>query len=303
MDYPKIISRSFEIIWKNRFLVFLGFVFWVFGGRATSTATLNTTVGSYNPDPALSDGLGIAPPGASVDTFASVLPIVLAFAVVFGLIGLVLLYVGMLAEGAAIASINYIEINGDGTHSLRESWGLAWPRGLQLFLIMVLSRLPSFLMILVFIAALIPTFVAAQTFSDAIRELTQTATLTLAGTGIVCINLLIAIPLSVLRQFAARSCIIEELDALQAYQRAWRICVDQFSTVVAVAAVRYLFGIGVTIATVAVSIILAVTCVGILLVPVILGFVSILFIVYWTLVWLQISPSTALSTEMVINVG
>ncbi len=297
MDYTKIATRSLDIVWQNKYLVFLGFVFWLFGGRATSTATLRTGGGlGQNPDAPTN-----VPIDAYFETLIEALPIILSVAIVVGLLLLVMLFVGLVAEGATIASINYIEINGDGSHSLGESWGLAWPRGLQLFLITIISRLPSVILIGLFIGALIPTFVAAESLESAVSSAAQSATIIVGGIGVFCINLLIAIPMSILRQFAVRACIVEENDALQAYTRAWEICTNQLQKVAGAAVVRFLFGAVLSVVSTIITIVLIVTCIGVVLVPVVASAITTIFIAYWSLVWQELAPLAGGSSEVVVN--
>jgi len=322
MDYGQLITRALEIVWNNKFLIVLGIIFALFGGRAAGNgggANFNLPSGGGDSSGEFDFGDGdfnfgdeefnfddfdseqLAELAAVGGATIAIIAVVLCFVLI---IGLALLYVGLVAEGGMIAGVNQIEIGGDGSSSFKEAWSAGWARGVPLFIINFLMGLPVLVLVIVALVLIVPVILAAGSFSEATGQIVAGGGILAIIIALLCLSLLIGIPLSILRQLAVRACVLEEKGTVEALGRGWEIFTSNVGEVLITAVIRFGLGIGVGIVAAIATIILIFTCIGILLVPVIGGAVQAVFSAYWTLAWREWAPGSGAPSlgEPVYNV-
>jgi hypothetical protein len=268
MDYRHLLNRAWNVVWEHKFLVVLGML--VALGNGGGAGNLRA---EYRVDEAdFSQGPWAAMP-------AALLGFLITFAI---LLALALWVVSTVARGGLVAGVDAAERG--ATVTFASAWSVAWQKGWTLLGISVLPAIP----VLVLLMAVLPaTGVLAALFALSGAEVTLP---TLAGFGSLllalgCIAVPIALLLLLLRTFAERACMLEDLGVLAAYSRGWAVLTQNLGPAV----ILFLIQIGI-------SIVLAVGLFGpgvimalcFLLWPVLLlvnGAIAAYFSTLWTLAW------------------
>lgn len=214
MDIGRILTRSFQILWKHKFLSLFGLVMGLTGG---------TNVGS-NSNYRFGDNNGFSfGQGARVD------PVVIGLAIVVGVIILIValvlfFYFRFVARGALVTAVRDIEAN--GTSTLREAWREGhkfYTRLLGLgFLVNVPLALFSILLLVIAFAPLISLIVTAtQQGGDLSRFSLASLGITAAIAICFAIICLIVVHFMVhpLYEFAVRAIVLEDLSVMDGLRR------------------------------------------------------------------------------------
>lgn len=216
IDYPYILRRAWQMLWKQRAL-------WLFGLLAGLTGLprfqfdLSGAI-ELLPDPAQERVIAFA----SGPYFPLVVTLVVLLLLVVSFAGLVL---NALGRGALVQQANEIE-NGR-TLSIREGWQAARRRLWPLFWLVLLLVLPTFLAT---VAGFIPYFIIAYRFylpfaspdapAPILQSLVSFFACLVPG---ACLGLLLAIPTRLLLRLAVCACVLEERSAWGSLGRAWMI--------------------------------------------------------------------------------
>lgn len=294
MNYGRIIGRSVHVALKNRFLFGYGTLFWLFGGPLLITISPYLFAAIYPEDLQLSDLDIIEGFLVSIQIRLPIIIVAVLLSVCFGFITL---YLGSLAEGALVSTINSVEINGDNSLSAKEGWRAALPHATDLVLIAIYTRVPQGFVILIAAMYAVLGMTDAETIATGLLSTPNILVVML------CANIIVSIPVTIARLFAVRSCIIERLPAAASIRRSVKIMLQQAVAVTGATAISYVVGSLLTLLTSLVIFILIVTCIGVLAVPFIGGVATTILLAYWTLVWLELSPKTALSTMVTAHVS
>ncbi len=240
MNYPNVLKRAWEILWRCRAL-------WVFGVIVALTATSATSgywgwggdggrddwscqgvriggecipwkeIGGY---PWREVPLATVPPEFWTALAAIVVGLI-CLVVIVAIARVVFLYVG---ETALIRMVDDYEETGE-KRGVRHGFGLGWSRTtLRLFVIDLLTRLPGML------AALLLLLFGLCVFGLIVlgRENVVVSVISgLAAIGVACLVILLAIAiglvLSFLRQFFFRTCALEEMGVIASIREGCRL--------------------------------------------------------------------------------
>jgi hypothetical protein len=204
MDFGKILNRSVNIVWQNKFLIVLGFL------ASLGSGTFNGGGGGGgNGEP------GQLPEfGEEIAALAVGLIVLLVCVVI--IVGIVLWVISTIARGGLIASVDTIE-SGEKS-SLRQAWSAGWQKASTLLGIGILPAIPG---LILFVVGLVGLGAYGGIFALFGEEFAQVGT---AGLGITiailaCIIVPVVLVLSILRNFAERACMLENLGVIDAYRR------------------------------------------------------------------------------------
>ena len=280
MEYGKLLSRAWNIIWEHKFLILLGVLVALgsAGGSGTSGASnvFNQAPREGGPMPEFP---GIPAP-REVGPVVAVVAILAALVAVA--IGVAVWVVSTIARGGLIAGANTVDAGGTSTFS--QAWNAGWRKGWRLLGIGVLPAIPTFLLVvigLVFGAA-------AGGFAYLVGE--DVAGLPFAGLGVIvaglaCILGPLALILGLLRTFADRACVLEDLGVFASYRRGAEVLFQNFGPALVLFLIQIAIGIGIAIVGFLPGILLALCCVLWPLLILFQGAVSAYFSTMWTLAW------------------
>jgi hypothetical protein len=285
MDYGDILSRSWKIIWQHKWLILLGVLVALGsssgGGGASGRGNVNFGSGNGDfdfdmPEWDLPDFRG--------DLDVPVLAIIAALAIisVAVVIGIVLWVVGTIARGGLIAGVSTID--GGGASSFAAAWRAGWEKGWRLLGIGVIPAIPGFILL---IAGLGAAGIFAG-FYGLLGE--QTAWVPGAGIGVlfvalICILVPIALVLSLLRTFANRACMLEDLGVIASYRRGLNVLVENIGPALIVFLLQLVIGIMLAVALFLPGLIMVLCCILWPLLLLIQGAKVAYFSSVWTLAW------------------
>lgn len=193
-------------------------------------------------------------------------------------IGLILWAISTVARGGLIAGVNAAE-TGEAT-SFSIAWGAAWSKLWRLLGIGFLPSLPGLALAAAGVVALLSTIGLGGVTSGRVLGLTLGPVLLVA-----CLAAPVALVLTVLRSFANRACMLEDLSVLDSYKRGWQVLTANLGEAIVLLLVQIVVSI---ILGVGVFLVGAVACLCCLLWPLVLlanGAVTAYMSTLWTLAW------------------
>ncbi len=233
MQYGALLSRAWDIIWRNK-------IIWVFGflaGLGTGGANGSNWRTNFNIPGRVPPGEITLPPWLqrffSEPTLLLVV-IVIAVAIVL-LIALVLALIAALGHGGMVEMVR--EADDTGTTGFSTGWGAGLRHVLGVFAIRFLLGLPSVIIILAgLIPFLLTIFPAAMQSARGVPGGTApgwvVGTLFACFLPALCIGLLAMIPLSLLETLSIRALVLEERGIGDSIRRGWQIFTQNLGQVI-----------------------------------------------------------------------
>jgi hypothetical protein len=285
MDYGNILSRAWRIIWENKFLILLGVIVALgsgSGGGASGGRSAGWSPGEGDFDfemprwdlPDLRGELGV--PEAAV--IAAILVLV-SLAVV---VGIALWIVSTIARGGLIAGVSAID--GGGASSFAQAWRAGWEKGWRLLGIGILPAIPGFILLIAGLGAA-GLFAGIYGFSGERLWYVPGAGLGVLLAVLACVLIPISLILSLLRTFANRACMLEDVGVIEAYRRGLNVLVANIGPALILFLLQIVIGAVLGIAMLPFGFVMLLCC---LLWPVLLairGAIATYFSTIWTLAW------------------
>jgi hypothetical protein len=304
MDYGKLLTRAWEIIWSHKFLILLG----VLVVLTSSTGSSISSSSNWNiRERDIEEGFHFQPP--DMDEFpwfrnmprqgwawAAGIPVALVMlAIGFGmLIAIPLWVLSTLSRGALIAGVNTIDDG--GTSSFGEAFGAAWRKGWRLVGIAIIPAIPGlFLAVVVLFSVLSMVGLGSLVDPDIVEA--PLAGISILLVALACILIPIAIVLGLAQTFANLACMIEDLNVFESYRRGLSVLLDNLGSAVVLFLIQIAVGIAIGILLIVPGLILCLCC---LLWPILLlirGAIAAYFSTMWTLAWRKWTGAPA--TEMI----
>jgi hypothetical protein len=235
MDFGELLSRAWDILWNNKFLILLG-VLVAWGSRGCGNFNVPGDDGPSGvqqpfaeyeefkefdfdeygvPQEDLEDIFGPLETALALGAVAAV-----ALICVVIVVGIALWVAGLVARGGLIAGVDEIETV--GASSFGQAWRAGWQKGWRLFGIGLIPAIPWIVLVLVVLA-----YSLAYYFEGAGLDET---TLAAAGTGMfvvvgttICLVVLVSLVLELLRVMANRACMLEDTGVFESYRRGWEV--------------------------------------------------------------------------------
>lgn len=214
MEYGKLISRAANLVWQNKFLILVGIL------AALGSGTFSGGGGGGGGDG--SNGFGSSQT-LSDEEVALIVGIGLAVLCVVLVIAVVIWVVSTVARGGLIASVDAIE-SGQKS-SFRQAWSAGWAKLWTLLGIGILPSIPAFFLFVAGLLGVIAYGGAAAVLGGEFEELAIAAGASL-GTAlaiVACCAIPLLIVLSILRNFAERACMLEDLGVVDSYRRGYKV--------------------------------------------------------------------------------
>jgi hypothetical protein len=303
VDYGKLLRRTWEVIWNNKFLIILGIVIalcTVEGNNAQITAGGNGDGGEPGYPPSgefqipenfeeLQEQYGDLMQEFEEDLGFPVRFLwagICGFFIVIILIGLVLWIITTLARGGLIAGVNEIELV--GSSGFGQSVSAAWQRGWRLIGIGLVPAIPNLILFIIGASMFLSYFGTATNYRDALENLVMSG----AGVGmvfgmgmLVCAGALVGIVLEILRTFAERACMIEDKGVFNSYGRGWEVLRDNIAEAFLLLLIQIGINIGLFMVLFLPSLVMVLCCFLWPLLLVIEGIIKTYFLTMWTLAW------------------
>ncbi len=281
MDYGKLFSRAWDIIWKYKFLILLGVLVALSGtsgsGGNQSRYMFDGGDLSWNDMPRFDYGT----PFQDLDLSILAILGLIALGIILVVIGLVFWVAGTMARGGLISAVNDIEVDKPATFSTAFKAG--WKKGWRLIGIDLVPAIPG----LVLFVGSLAIFFSYGGFVDLMDGVWP-----YAGIGpflplilLSCLLLPIIFFLSMLGTFANRACMLEDLGVVASYRRGFEVLADNLGSALILFLIQVAASIGLFIVMIVPGFLMVLCC---LLWPVLIlvqgafrAYVSTL----WTLAW------------------
>lgn len=233
MPYWDVVTRSFSIAWRHRYLWLLA----LFSGEAGAGLSFNYSTSSNRP-PAIGDMQ------RNVTTWLSDhLALVIVLVVLWLVLLVALFLLAAVCEGAVV--------RGAAEHDADRPFGLrqAWTTGVHLMWVIVRFRLLLIALYLP-VVVLIALWVLGLIFALAAQNGGAVAAVILGGLLLLLVWIVFAIYLFFLDRFGSRTIVLEERMALAAIARAHRLLFKRFgrSLLVGLLAIGVAFVLGIVLA-------------------------------------------------------
>jgi len=265
MEYGKIVSRSASIVWRNKFLMILGIIASLASGSYSGGGSGSGGSGggeSFGGIEQLTEAQE-AIAGLTVGVFIALGCVVLFF-------GIVLWAISSIARGGMIASVDSIE-SGEKS-GFTHSWSAGWHKKWTLLGIGIIPAIPGLILFVIGVmAGISPEFGAGG--------------LAVTVFCLACVFVPVMLVLSILRNFAERACMLEDLGVVDSYRRGTSVLKSNIGEAI----VLFLLQIGIFIVLGLIlfvpGIILVFCCCLWPLLFVLQGAISAWLSALWTLAW------------------
>jgi len=278
MDYGKIFGRAWDIIWEHKFLILLGVLVALSGGGSGSgnqaQYAFNNNDVQWGDLPSFEYGT----PFQNLDLpLIGVGLIVLLVGLLF-LLGLVFWAAGTISRGGLINAVN--EIDEGNPTSFTEAFKAGWDKGWRLIGIGLVPSIP--IMVLVIIS--VGMFVGY----GGIELLTEGNFSVGPGIPVLflaCLLVPTALILGLLRNFANRACMLEDLGVIGSYRRGFEVLGDNLGPALLLFLIQVALSVGIWVMMLIPGILIAICCLLWPLLILIEGAFSAYYSTLWTLAW------------------
>lgn len=281
MDYGKIISRSANLVWQNKFLIILGILAALGGGGTTSSfQTSGNGSGSGQP---------FGQPGQFPqfeDEFAGLaVGVIIALVCIAFIIGIALWVISTIARGGLVAGVDNIE-SGQKT-SFSQAWRAGWQKVWTLLGIGLLPAIPGMILFVIGLLGFLAYGGATAVFGEGFSSSLGGAEVGILVVLFLCIVAPVALALAILRNFAERAAMLENLGVLDSYRRGWNVLRANLGEAILLFLLQILLSIALGIALFLPGIILILCCFLWPLLLIIQGAIAAFVSTLWTLAWRQ----------------
>lgn len=291
MDYNRLLNRAWTIVWTHKFLIGLGVV-----------AALGS--GGNNFRWQMNDGNGASRSSFPVgmENFAGISIVLIVLLIGLALaVGLVLWVLVTVARGGLIAAVDTIDRGNNA--SFQTAWRAGWQKVWPLLGIALLPAIPILLALVVgFITAGALTGFAAFARPNLDFPLRNGVVITILA--LACLAAPFALALILLRNFAERACMLENLGVLAAYRRGWTVLMRNLGPAIILFLIQIVLTVLLSIGLLGPGIVMALCF---LLWPVLLfisGTIAAYFSTLWTLAWREwTAPNTGGSLTSSVAAG
>lgn len=286
MDYGKLFSRAWDIIWDHKFLILLG-VLVALGSAGGSGAgqrgasgvdggqTFNGPSFNFNFQRPLQD--------VGIPLIAIAGGLIIAGMLL--VVGLALWVVATISRGGLIYGADVV--SGGEHSSFSASFRAGWEKGWRLIGIGFVPAIPAALLGVVGLLSLglyrRVEMISGETISQALP--------TMAGLvpniALVCILLVVFLLFTLLRSFANRACMLENRGVLASYRRGFDVLRSNVGPAIVLFLLQVLLSLGIGLILLLPGILIALCCFLWPILLVIQGTFAAFYSTLWTLAWNQ----------------
>lgn len=284
MDYGRLFSRAWDIIWEHKFLILLG-VLVALGSAGGSGAGQRGATGIHDGGPSGMPNfdLNVQRPLQDIGVPAIALVggmILLGAALV---IGLGLWVISTISRGGLIYGADTVA-GGDVTNfsaSFRAGWQKAW----RLIGIGLFPAVPGFLLFFVGMFSFGQyRWIEALTGGD-VAETVPAMVRFVPNIALLCILALAVLLFTLLRSFANRACMLEDLGVIASYRRGFEVLGANLGPAMILFLLQVALSVVIGLALLLPGILIALCCFLWPLLLLIQGTVAAFYSTLWTLAW------------------
>ncbi|MCB9434157.1 MAG: hypothetical protein H6668_19465 [Ardenticatenaceae bacterium] len=231
MDYGKLLKRSWDIVWGNKFMLLLGFL-----------AALGSSGGGSGSNSNFRMDGSQFPGGGQMEAFwLQYAALIVAAVCFFFLLGIVLWVVGVTARGGLISAAARLDAGEKMT--FRQAFADGWAKIGRLVGLSLLLFLPFAILIFV-VALVIAGAVGFSIFTMAdMAEQDPTAVIGSLGAvifavcGLLCLALPIGLILQGISAFAQRGIMLQEMGIMDSIRHGWQIFKSNLGEIIVLAVI------------------------------------------------------------------
>jgi len=281
MDYGKIFARAWDIIWEHKFLILLGVLVALsganYGGGNQAQYAFRGDEIQWGELPSFEYGS----PLRELDLPLAVFGGVLVLAGVAVLVGLVFWAAGTIARGGLISAVDDIEA--ERSTNLSEAFKAGWEKGWRLIGIGLVPAAPMAVLVIISLGV----FLGYGGF-----ELLTRGDHPLVGLGtflpvivMACLLIPTAMILGLLRNFANRACMLEDLGVISSYKRGFEVLGDNLGPALLLFLIQLALSLGIWMMMIVPGILIALCCLLWPLLILVEGAFAAYYSTLWTLAW------------------
>lgn len=283
MDYGKLFSKAWDLIWKHTFLIALGVLVALggAGGGGGGTSGYTGGEGDFNFGDFPRFDFNFSAPFRSLDLPAFAVGGILILAALALLIALAVWVVGLISRGGLIYGADAVSRAQETTfmESLRAGWGKGWR-------LIGIGLVPAIPVILLMLSAFFSAgfYVSGRTIAREGRFYSAPG-FVIPLVAVTCLLIFAALALSLLRTFANRACMLEDRGVFASYRRGLEVLGDHFGQALVLFLLQIAISIGIGLLLLMPGILVALCC---LLWPLFLlaqGTFAAFYSTLWTLAW------------------
>jgi hypothetical protein len=285
MDYGKLFSRAWDLIWKHKFLIVLGILVALggAGGGSGGTSGFSGGEGDFNVRNLPRFDFNFSAPLRNLDLPAFAVGGILILVVLAVMIALVVWVVGLISRGGLIYGANAVSTGQEATFmdSLRAGWGKGWR-------LVGIGLVPAIPVLLLMVSAFFSAgfYISGRTIARE-GQFFNLPGFVIPVIAITCLLVLLALLLSLLRTFANRACMLEDRGVIDSYRRGFEVLGDHFGQVLVLFLLQIVISLGIWFVLLLPSILIALCCFLWPLLIVIQGTFAAFYSTLWTLAWNQ----------------
>ena len=281
MDYGKIFSRAWDIIWEHKFLILLGIIVALSGsgnGLGNQSRYIFDGTEVQNGDlPAFEFGKPFQ--GFDLPLIA-VGGIIVLVGVLF-LVGLVIWAAATVSRGGLISAVAGIETGASPTFS--EAFLAGWQKGWRLVGIGIIPSIPVLVLLITSLVLFVGFGGLAALAQDAFPSLGVGAVIPLIL--LACLLVPTAMILGLIRNFAERACMLEDLSVVDSYKRGFQVLGDNLGPALLLFVIQVALSAGIWMMMIGPGILIALCCLLWPLLILIEGAFTAYYSTLWTLAW------------------
>jgi len=284
MDYGRLFSKAWRLIWEHKFLIVLGILVALGSaggggsGRGISGGNGNRAMQElpqFEFDPST--------PLQNIGLPAFALGGIIILAIFAVLVGLVLWGVGTLSRGGLIHGADVVSKG--KTSSFSDAFQAGWKNGWQLIGISIVPAIPGLILFLTAIYVL-----AVNGGIELIAQGEEILNAPKAGVFLpvavlVCILIPLSLLFSLLRTFANRACILEGEGVFAAYRRGFEVLGGNLAETFILFVLQVAVSIGIWLVLAFPAILVTLCCLLWPLLLIVQGIIKAFFSTLWTLAW------------------
>ena len=275
MEYGKILNRSVNIVWQNKFLILLGILVALGSGSGGGGGGGNGNGQPFG-EPGQFPEFGGEIAGLAVG-------LIIALVCVALIVGIALWVVSTIARGGLIAGVDTIE-SGEKS-SFSQAWSAGWHKAWTLLGIGLLPAIPGLILFVVGLLASVAYGGILALFGAEFADPVGTAGLGITIAVFACIVIPIVLVLSILRNFAERACMLENLGVVDAYRRGTSVLMANIGEAIILFLLQIVISIALIVLLFLPGLILVLCCLLWPLLLVVQGAISAIISAMWTLAW------------------
>jgi len=284
VDYSKLFSKAWDLVWKNKFLILLGALVAIGsgGGGGGSQRVAGERNGfdlknplNFNFQVPFQD-LGLPVPTMIV---AGIL------AVIVLLIGLALWVLSITSRGGLISGVNALSQGRQSTFG--DAFQAGWSKILRLIGIGIIPVIPLMLLGIIGLSSM-GIYGGLQHVINSGEVITAPRTGLFLPVGVLtCFLLPLALALSLLRTFANRACMLENTGVIESYRRGSEVLTGNLGPAIVLFLIQIAISIGIWLVLLLPGILIALCCLLWPLLLLIQGAFAAWYSTLWTLAWNQ----------------